>query len=95
MLISFRLDRAGVREILRGPEVRQLVDGKAAEVAANVRALLPAGTQVDVSSYTTDRAAAAVTIVDVRGMGWQARDGVLTRAAGFARLEVREWRNGR
>lgn len=95
MLLSFRLDNAGVREILRGPEVRQLVDATAEEVAANVRALLSQGTVVDVSSYTTDRAAAAVTIVDVRGMGWQARDGVLTRAAGFARLEVREWRNAR
>lgn len=94
-LISFQLDRAGIREILRGPEVRQLIDTTANEVAANVRALLPPGTAVDVNSYTTDRSAAAVTIVDVRGMGWQARDGVLTRAAGFARLEVREWRNAR
>ncbi|MEU9470422.1 hypothetical protein AB0D78_28160 [Streptomyces avermitilis] len=94
-LISFRLDRDGVREILRGPEARRLVDTTAGEVAANVRALIAAGTSVDVTSYTTDRAAAAVAIVDVRGMGWQARDGVLTRAAGLARLEVREWRNAR
>lgn len=94
-LISFRLDRAGIREVLQSSEVRQLIDSTAGEVAANVRALLPAGTTVDVASYTTDRAAAAVTIADVRGMGWQARDGVLTRAAGFARLEVREWRNAR
>ena len=94
-LVSFRLDRAGVREILQGSEVRKLVNVTASEVAANVRALLPAGATVDVTSYTTDRSAAAVTIVDVRGMGWQARDGVLTRAAGFARLEVREWRTAR
>jgi hypothetical protein len=94
-LISFRLDRAGIREILRGSEVRQLVDATAGEVAANVRALVPTGTTVDVTSYTTDRAAASVAVVDVRGMGWQARDGILTRAAGFARLEVREWRNAR
>lgn len=94
MLISFRLDRAGIREVLTSPDVRQLVDATAEEVAANARALLPQGTAVDVTQYTTDRSAAAVTIVDVRGMGWQARDGVLTRAAGFARLEVREWRNG-
>ncbi|MFJ9740816.1 hypothetical protein [Streptomyces sp. NPDC101166] len=95
MLTDFRLNRAGARAILNSPDVRQLVDATAGEVAANVRALLPAGIKVDVASYTTDRSAAAVTIVDVRGMAWQARDGVLTRAAGFARLEVRAWRRSR
>ncbi|MCX5522588.1 hypothetical protein OG342_06885 [Streptomyces bobili] len=94
MLIDFRLDAPGVREILRGPEVRDLIDGKAAEVAANVRVLVPAGTPIEVRGYTTDRGAATVVVADARAMAWQARDGILTRAAGFAQLEVRAWRNG-
>ena len=94
MLIHFRLDTAGVREILRSPEVRELIDGLAGEVAANVRVLVPSGTPIEVRAYTTDRGAATVVVADPRAMGWQARDGILTRAAGFARLEVREWRNG-
>lgn len=95
MLVEFRLDAAGVREILRGQEVRELIDGLAGEVAANVRVLVPAGTPIEVRGYTTDRGAATVVVADRQAMGWQARDGILTRAAGFAGLEVREWRGGR
>jgi hypothetical protein len=91
MLVDFRLDTAGVREILRGDEVRELIDGKAGEVADNVKALLPSGVPVEVRKYTTDRGAATVVVADVRGMAWQARDGILTRAAGFAGLEVKAW----
>lgn len=90
MLVDFRLDHAGVREILKGPGIRQLVDGLADEIAANVRALKPAA-PVEVRGYTTDRGAATVTVADVRAMAWQARDGVLTRAAGAAGLEVKAW----
>jgi len=93
VLIDFRLDTAGVREVLRGQEVRDLIDGKANEVADNVKALLPSGVPVEVRKYTTDRGAATVVVADVRGMAWQARDGILTRAAGFAGLEVRAWRS--
>ncbi|WP_405848157.1 hypothetical protein OG211_12420 [Streptomyces niveus] len=95
MLIDFRLDSAGVREVLRGNEVRQLINGKAGEVAANVRAMVPSGTPIEVRSYTTDRGAATVVVADRRAMAWQARDGILTRAAGFAQLEIREWRTAR
>ena len=91
MLERFELDTAGVREILRGPEVRDLIDGIAEEVADNVRVLVPAGTPVEVRGYTTDRGAATVVVADVQAMAWQARDGILTRAAGFAGLEVRAW----
>lgn len=91
MLVDFRLDSAGVREILRGQEVRDLIDGKAQEVADNVKVLVDAGTRIEVRKYTTDRGAATVVVADVRAMAWQARDGVLTRAASFAGLEVRAW----
>ena len=91
MLQDFRLDTAGVREVLRGPDVRELIDGKAQEVADNVKVLVPAGTPIEVRRYTTDRGAATVVVADVQAMAWQARDGILTRAAGFAGLEVRAW----
>ncbi|MFJ1581782.1 hypothetical protein ACIOC1_00395 [Streptomyces sp. NPDC088197] len=90
--VDFRLDYAGVRQILRGAEVRQMVDGVADEIATHVRGRLPAGVPVQVRAYTTDRGAATVVIADVRGMAYQARDGVLTRAAGAAGVEVRAWR---
>ncbi|WP_045562981.1 hypothetical protein [Streptomyces sp. FxanaA7] len=91
MLERFELDSRGVREILRGEEVRTLIDGLAGQVAANVRALVPAGTQIEVRGYTTDRGAATVVVADPQAMGWQARDGILTRAAGSAGLEVKAW----
>jgi hypothetical protein len=91
MLERFELDAAGVREILRGEEVRTLIDGLADEVAANVRALVEPGTSIEVRGYTTDRGAATVVVADVQAMAWQARDGILTRAAGAAGLEVKAW----
>lgn len=83
----FRLDKKGVGEFLKSDEVRKLVNDKAQEVAANVRGSVPAGTAVEVEEYTTDREAASVTIAHAHGMGLQAKDGVLTKAAGEAGLE--------
>ncbi|MGW3486557.1 hypothetical protein [Streptomyces sp. NPDC001054] len=91
MLIGFQLDRAGIAEILHGPEVRLLVDGLAGHIAARVRASVPAGVPVINHGYTTDRGAATVVVEDVRAMAWQARDGILTRAAGAEGLEIRAW----
>lgn len=94
MLESFQLDRRGVREVLRSQEVRAMVDSFAGQLSLAVRAHLPAdaqGTPVVVRPYTTDRGAASVTVQDVRAMAWQARDGILTRAAGSMGAEVRAW----
>ena len=91
MLESFHLDTAGVREVLKSQELRNVVDGLAGQIAENVRTAVPAGVVVSVRSYTTDRGAASVTVQDVRGMAWQARDGILTRAAGQLGLEVKAW----
>lgn len=91
MLIDWRLDAAGVREVLKGPGVRDLIDGLAQDVADNVKALVPGGTPIEVRKYTTDRGAATVVVAHVQAMAWQARDGILTRAAGFAGLEVKAW----
>ncbi|MFF9568499.1 hypothetical protein [Streptomyces sp. NPDC014685] len=94
MLERFELDSAGVREFLGGSEVRAMVDGVAEDVRARVRAKLPPGTRVEIKKYETDRGAASVTVADVRGMAWQARDGILTRSAGEAGIEVKDWRTG-
>lgn len=91
MLEEFRLDTAGVREILKGPEMRQVIDDLAGQIAGHVRASVPAGTVVSVRGYTTDRGAATVVVEDVQAMAWQARDGILTRAAAAAGLEVKAW----
>ncbi|GAA1406265.1 hypothetical protein GCM10009639_53930 [Kitasatospora putterlickiae] len=79
--VEFVLDPAGVREVLHSPGVRAMVDEAAARIAEQVRGSVTAPETVRVDAYTTDREAAAVTIADRRGMVWQARDGVLTRAA--------------
>jgi hypothetical protein len=89
--ITFQLDRAGVRQVLTEGPMRLLVDAVAEEIAAHLRDQVPAGVVVDVSRYTTDRAAAAVTVLDARAAGWQARDGLLTRAAAASGVEVRAW----
>lgn len=94
MLERLELDARGIREFLGGPEVRAMVDGVAEDVRARVRAKVPPGTRVQIKPYTTDRGAASVTVADVRGMAWQARDGILTRSAGEAGVEVKDWRSG-
>ncbi|QCX81050.1 hypothetical protein C9F11_37335 [Streptomyces sp. YIM 121038] len=91
MLEELRLDSAGIREILKGPEIRRVVDGLANDIAAHVRTSVPSDVAVSVRGYTTDRGAATVTVQDVRAMAWQARDGILTRAAAAAGLEVKAW----
>lgn len=91
MLVDFQLDRQGIRDFLKGAELRNAVDGLAEQIAGHVRSQLPDGTVVSVHGYTTDRGAASVTVEDVRAMAWQARDGILTRAAGAVGLEVKAW----
>lgn len=91
MLGDFRLDRRGVREVLRGEAVRSMVDDAALQIQVRVRAKVPQGTEVRVDKYTTDRSAAAVVVAHVQAMAWQARDGILTRAAGELGLEIRAW----
>lgn len=91
MLVDFRLDAAGVREVLKGTELRAAVDSLADQIAGHVRGNVPADVVVSVKAYTTDRGAASITVQDVRAMAWQARDGILTRAASAAGLEVKAW----
>ena len=90
MLTDLRLDSPGIAALLKsGPfaaAVHQITEG----IASDVRASVPEDVEVVVDDYTTDRAASSVTIKDARGMLWQARDGILTRSAGGAGVEVTE-----
>lgn len=76
--MSFKLNRKGGAEVLKelaAPHINAL----ARQIAAH------AGDDAEVDEYTTDRAAAAVSVLAYR----QAKDGALTRAASAAGLEVR------
>ncbi|UVT24972.1 hypothetical protein NXT08_22485 [Rhodococcus pyridinivorans] len=86
---TFRLDRAGVGEILKSDPVRAMCNGVAEQVAGIVRAEVGDDVEVLVRPYTLDRAAASVVIADPEGALMQARDGNLTRAAAAVGLEVR------
>lgn len=86
---AIRLDRRGIRALLTDPDVARAVHDLAEDVADRVRTAKP-GAAVVVDDYETDRAATSVTIRDVRGLGWQVRDGLLTRAAAAVGLEVKE-----
>jgi hypothetical protein len=92
--VTVKLNPLGVVGVLNSQPVRSMVDGAAEKVAGNVR---DQGHQVhgggelpvEVSSYTTDRAAAAVVLTHPAGIAMQAKYGVLTKAAADEGLEVR------
>lgn len=88
---KIRLDHAGIAEVLRSEEVHTVIDGYADRTAG--AALMDPATvridiDVDVDSYTTDRAAASVTLAHPAGVPVEAKYGVLTRAAAAAGLQV-------
>lgn len=84
-----RLDHQGVAEVLKSTGVREVIHAAAQEIAAAARAQRP-GADIVVDDYVTDRAASSVTVREVAAMTWQVRDGILTRAATGAGLEVTE-----
>lgn len=86
---TFRPDRSGIRAHLKSHAVQAEMHQLAEKIASNVRGQHP-DLDVVVDDYTTDRAASSVTIRDIRGKIYQARDGLLTKAAAAAGLEVTE-----
>lgn len=88
MTATFSRDSKGIAQILKSPEVAAAVGQLADQVARNVQARAGTGAVVDVNEYTTDRAAASVLLVGGDAAARQAKEGVLTRAAADAGLEV-------
>lgn len=75
---GFQLNYAGGKEVLNqlaAPHINAIAESIGAQ----------AGDDAQVEPYTTDRAAASVTVPAHQ----QAKDGVLTRAASASGLEVR------
>lgn len=88
MARDFELDRAGIGEILRSDEMASAVRAAADAVADNLRARGVADVYVD--TYTTDRAAASVTIPF--SYDDELKNGRLIDAATVAALDVRSGR---
>lgn len=89
---KLKLDHPGIKEMLMSAEVAAIVAAVAETVAGNVSESARNGDAipVDVSEYTTDRAAAAVTLAHPAGLGKEAKYGTLSSAAAAAGLEVTE-----
>lgn len=93
---SYRRDSAGIREVLK--LMRPEVEHAAKEIANNAQQapeIADRGLEVTVTPYTTDRAAAAVTIASAAGLPIEGKHGTLAHAAreaGYAvkRREPRE-----
>lgn len=91
---GFRVDRDGVAEVLRSPELAAHIKALAEEIATGARLqghrvtsgeLLP----VDVlDDPAPDRVGFTVAVRHPAGMGMEAKHGVLTRAAGALGLDV-------
>lgn len=81
-----RLDHGGIGEVLKslGGPINEL----AAAIAARVDVGSVTEAQVVVRPYTTDRAAAAVSIAHPAGLAIQAKHGALTKAAASVGLQV-------
>lgn len=87
--IEVEVNFAGIGEVARSAGVRQMVNEATEQIASKLRGLVGDDVLVTVTEYTTDREAAAVTIADRRGIGLQAKHGVLTRAAAGIGAEIR------
>lgn len=87
--VKVNLDIAAVGKILR-EDCRPMVDEAARAIAAAVdMSVTSVDSKVTVRSYTTDRAAAAVSIAHPAGLAIEAKHGVLRRAAASQGLEVK------
>lgn len=92
MAAKVRLDHKGILDMLKSDDVRAEIDSYAErihEIVANADEVTRNAAPTDVKHYTTDRAAAAVTIVHAAGLAIQAKYGTLTRAAKAVGLQVK------
>jgi hypothetical protein len=90
--MKIKLDHPGVAAVLTSGEVASAIADLTETVASNAEGWeTNSGEPIPVvtSTYTTDRAAGAVTLAHAAGGPLQAKYGVLTEAAARAGLEVR------
>jgi hypothetical protein len=92
------LDHAGIRQILTGDTVRELVTDAAEQVAAAARAqghTVTSGKPLPIRTVPeadTDRAGVSVAVQHAAGVAMEARHGVLRKAAESVGLEPKETR---
>jgi len=89
---KIRLDSKGIGAMLMSAPVASAVEAAAEAVFSNIGAVTAHDGQVvpvEVTTGTTDRAVARVTLMHAAGVGLQAKHGTLTKAASAAGLEVR------
>lgn len=89
MANQIKLNRKGIQEILK-VRMRKPIDELADRIAANVDVGSVSDAPVQVRSYTTDRAAASVTIAHAAGIAIEAKHGALRKAAASQGFEVSE-----
>lgn len=89
-MAKLKLDHPGIGEMLKSKAVARVVEEIAFEVSANAEHTTSGGDVLDsdVTTYTTDRAAAAVTLLHPAALRVEAKHGVLARAAQAAGLDV-------
>ena len=85
-MTTIRLDHSAIEDMLKN-DMRGPIDELATTIAGNV-STGSVDAQVTVKSYTTDRAAAAVTIAHPAGLAIEAKYGALKKAAAAEGLEV-------
>lgn len=93
-----QIDRRGIGEVAKSPEMKALIHDLAEEVAENVRQLgirvegVPGNIElpVKVTDSTTDRAVSRVSINHASGLAVQAKHGALSKAASAAGLRLRD-----
>lgn len=90
MLSNIKLDHAGMKEMLQSAEVATAVHDLAEEVATELIGRSHPDAEIVVDDYTTDRAASSVTVKHPSALGYQAKFGMVTRAAAEVGLEVKE-----
>lgn len=90
VVTSLRLDHQGIARLLKSAEVDAALRKLADPIQNNAEGMVDPDIPIEQVSYTTDRAARAVMIAHPSGVALQARDGVLTRAAAMAGVEVRQ-----
>lgn len=87
---NIKLDSGGMRAMLSSGPVAAAINSLAQSVASSIDVEAHDGpVPVRVGQYTTDRAAASVSLAHPAGLPLEAKYGVLAKAAGAAGLEVR------